>query len=234
MVKKALWGFIFFLCFASQLFSLHYKWESQNGEPSFELDLPSNWDEHRIVRSNGVLVYFRNQEAMIEVRSFIADDIMDKEAIINAKAARLAARFDNIQLLSAKNSVYRPNMIIAVWKLRKNGVEYTDKSAFLMQDELLVSISCLTRSSVFSKYAIIFDNAIYSLKIHVEDEGRKLDLNKLKKLFVFNRPNSDKAIAPPADVSVTTTQTTTTKKTQKTKKKKTGKKVTDNFLPPVK
>lgn len=219
---------------------MEYRWESKNGEPTFSLDIPSDWMQDRIERPNGVLVFFRNGEAMIEIRSVLSEEEVDQTRLINMKAARLSARFNAIQLVSVKKSVYRPELILAIWKMKKNGVEYTDKTAFLAQDEAVVSVSCLTRSALFPKYATLFENAIYSIQMQVEETGRKVDINKLKKLFVFNRPNADKAIAAPSEIAASSSttspgKTTKTKKTRKKRKRSKSKSTVnlDNFLPPI-
>lgn len=218
------------------LTAMKYQWESHQSEPGFSLDVPDNWEPETLEKGNGVVVLFREKRAYMEVRSMTLETDTDIDSLINMKSARLAARYQYIRLLGQQKSLYRNDIQIVAWEIRNKGETYIDRSAFLIQDDQAVALSCLSSKKYFSYYSAIFENAIYSLSLMEGGESRRVDINKLKLLFFFNRPNNDKSLVTGSISSSSDNSTGAEKKNDKKKKKKKKKKKTsntDSFLPAI-
>ena len=172
----------------------NYKWEPKGDEPAFSLDIPNDWEIDYLVKTNGSLVFFRHAEAVIEVRSYLSEDDAEFQTLMNQKAARLSARYNDVRLINEKKSKYRSNMYLAAWRLldEKNRL-YIEKTAFISDGgEQVLAISCIAPRSAYNRYKVTFDNAILSLKLNeFEREEPKNGIFTLKSLYIFNRPNAE-------------------------------------------
>lgn len=173
MKRGIFYIFLFFLgAIGTDLFSITFEWKSRKGEPAFSMDIPSDWLYEASVRPNGVIIKFSNSQAEIEVRSFLGADIPSRKGILNSKAARLGAFYGTVYLLEEYESKYNADLYRATWEVSHRNRRYTDNTAFIIDDNGVVVLSCLVPSRAMKKYKIVCENAIYSLR-GLESEPRK-------------------------------------------------------------
>jgi len=192
------------------LYAETFTWDPKGDEPMFSLDVPADWETDYVVKGNGSVVFFREDEAVIEVRTFTAEDDLEFPQLMNLKAARLAGKYETVTLLSERISPYRTDLYTATWRLSLRGVTYQEKTAFISEGDQIVSMSCIVPVGYYNRYRTIFRNAVLSLRAG-ERKKKKMGILKLKELFLFNRPTNKNQIAPPASEK---------KDTKKKKKKK--------------
>ena len=196
MLKQSL-TILFLLSCITRVFGGTFQWEAKGEKPSFTIDVPNDWERDHIITGNGAIVYFRESAAVIEVRSFIADYDPEFDALMNIKAARLSSMYKNVKLIYERKSRLRPEMYLAAWILTKKGRRFVEKTAFIVDGDYILAVSCIVPLRNYKKFRVVFDNAILSVRL-LDKEGRPSDeILKLKKFFIFNRPNAQNKVEPP-------------------------------------
>lgn len=216
-LKVILISIAVFFIYADAIIARSFEWTQKKREPGFSIDIPSDWEHNSVVRSNGALVSFRKDKflkgAMIEVRALVYKGKQSFARLVDQKAARLAAEYSQIRMQEEGPSKFRNEMYFASWLLQVNHAKYIERTAFLVQEEYVLVVSCISSLKTYNNYRITFDNALLSIKFsnfdNDEEEDKEDDkdedlsgLEKLKTLFVFNRPNSIRSIIPPKDAVI--------------------------------
>ena len=207
---------LIFLIAGTSLSSITFDWKSRRGESGFALDVPSDWLYEASVRSNGAIIKFSNQEAEIEVRSFIVNEGTDRRALINAKAARLAAYYGTVSLLEERESKYDSTLYRATWQASGRKTRFIDETGFIMNGNSVLIVSCLVPASTVSKYKVICENALFSIRA---TEGEPAIISELAKFTFTNLPQNNRSAAENKTVPV--------------KLPEAPKTLDDKFLPPV-
>ena len=196
MLKQSLTILFLFSCI-TRVFGETFQWEAKGEKPSFTIDVPNDWERDHIITSNGAIVYFRESVALIEVRSFVTDYDPEFDALMNVKAARLSSMYKNVKLIYERKSRLRPEMYLAAWILTKKGRRFVEKTAFIVDGDYILAVSCIVPLKNYKKFRVVFDNAILSVQL-LDKDGRPSDeILKLKKFFIFNRPNAQNKVEPP-------------------------------------
>ncbi len=187
--------------FSNSLLAATFTWQPRGDEPAFKVDVPNDWESDYLVKNNGAIVYFRDDAAVIEVRAFVADDDISSSRMIDLKAARLSARYTHVTLLAEKKSSYREGLYLSKWRMVHKNKTYIQTSGFIVEDDLILSISCIAPDYAYNRYRTVFDNALLSLSMAEIKVDKNAGLLKLKQFFIFNRPNSETNIVPKSSSS---------------------------------
>jgi len=128
------------------------------------LDVPKNWVKNQLVKENGVIYTLRSENAEIEIRSFVFNDV-DMDYIIHAKASRMYSKYSYINILLEKEETIdeiRKKTIF--WKLRYQNKTYFEKTVILQYLNNIVILSCVAPEDEYPHHRVIFENAVLSLK----------------------------------------------------------------------
>lgn len=200
----------------NSLHAISFVWQPRSAESGFQLDIPADWDQSYLVKKNGVIVEFRNKDALVEVRSFGLTRDVKLQSLVNQKAARLSAIYSSIRQLYERPSKYRPAIYLAAWKMTKNSKTTVEQSAFLINANKVLVLSCSVPFEDLRKHQTVFENAVFSINFigdYKLDEQTPLFDNptnivqynqsenvinqpdpSLKRLDLYNRPNLNSPI----------------------------------------
>lgn len=145
------------------LSAISFVWQPRSAEAGFQMDIPADWDQSYLVKKNGVIVEFRKKNTLVEVRSFGLNRDVQLQSLVNQKAARLSAIYSSIKQIYERPSKYRPAVYLSAWRLNKSGETLVEQSAFLVNANKVLVLSCTTPFEDLKQQQVIFENAVFSI-----------------------------------------------------------------------
>lgn len=152
--------------FMSHLGAIPFYWEAKTEEPGFTIDVPSLWTQASRARDKVANVHFERTDragrVAIEVRSYSSEGA-DLEQLVLQLRTRLAVKYDRVYLLKRKEVAFRKNIEKQVWSARVGKKSYLLTTAFVISEDKILQLICVTPANRKKEYEIVFDNALLSL-----------------------------------------------------------------------
>lgn len=226
--------FFFFLCllslFVTRVQAENFTWVPVEQEPSFSVDVPSNWLRDYQHETNLSRVYFFLEQNSLELRSLREESPLDLTKKISLLAAEMSIRYDYLRLQTEGKAPFRDDVYRVVWLAEKERQKFMVQAFFLQKEKNSLLLLCQSSEAQYEQKKVFFDNAAYSFQIvPYQGQGQNLQTQQsapqentanskppvnfervlsLKKFFPFNR-GSNKDYTMPADKSLKKNKMTT-------------------------
>ena len=140
------------------------------------VDIPPDWVKNQSVKGNGIIYTLRHENSEMEIRSFVFENV-DMDYLINAKAARMFAKYSYINILLEKEEMMGDVRRQTVfWKIRSQNMTFYEKTVILQFQNNIVILSCLAPESEYQHHRVVFENAVLSLRYDREESAEIKDI----------------------------------------------------------
>jgi len=147
------------------LAALPFNWEPKGEEPGFTVDIPAQWAQASRARDKVANVHFEKKDrtgrVAIEVRAYSSDSA-DLETLVLQLRSRLAVKYDRVFLLKRKELGFRKGIEKQVWSARVGKKVYILTTAFVVSDDKVLQLVCVSPKNRQKEYEYVFDNALLS------------------------------------------------------------------------
>ena len=153
------------LAMIGPLAALPFNWEPKGEEPGFSIDIPAQWAQASRARDKVANVHFEKKDragrVAIEVRAYSSENA-DLESLVLQLRTRLAVKYDRVFLLKRKDLGFRKGIEKQVWSARIGKKVYVLTTAFVVSDDKVLQLVCVTPANRQKEYEYVFDNALLS------------------------------------------------------------------------
>jgi hypothetical protein len=157
---------IFIGIMSPALTAVPFYWESKSEEPGFTIDVPSLWSQASRARDRVANVHFERKDragrVAIEVRSYSSDNTEIDQLILQLRT-RLAVKYDRVYLVARKELGFRKGLERQIWSARLGKKVYTLTTAFVVAEDKVLQLVCVSPANRKKEYEFVFDNALLSL-----------------------------------------------------------------------
>src|SRR6185295_9013694 len=98
----------------------------------------------------------------IEVRAYSSESTEIDQLILQLRT-RLAVKYDRVYLVKRKEVGFRKGVEKQVWSVRAGKKVYSLTTAFVVSEDKVLQLICVTPVNRKKEYEYVFDNALLSL-----------------------------------------------------------------------